>query len=102
MEAPKQGLHNVAPDPAHPSLTQKINRNESQDWKKRLKQQMESMEQRMMEALRKMLTPANNGQSNQGNQTKAVRAPEETSAPEVIDPDPSGGIPLSGFQVQDT
>ncbi len=68
---------------------------------KRFKQQMENMERRMMDAMRKMLTPTNNTQnSNRHNQAKAFRTPDEKQETEGTQGEPDGSAPEVGFEMQ--
>ena len=73
---------------------------EANELEKRFKKQMESMERRKMDAMRKMLTPTNNVQgSNRNNQAKAVRTRDEMQEAEGAQSGPDGSAPEIGFQV---
>ncbi len=91
--APPQSSETAAVPPAPHS--------EVNEMEKRVKQQMENMERRMMDAMRKMLTPTSNAQnSNSNNQTEAVRTPDVVQEPEETQEDSNGSAPELGFQLQ--
>ncbi len=89
QRATKQEARTNAPNLNQNPSAQTSCHNPSQELEKRLKQQMESMEQRMMDAKRKMFTSTR----GQNNQAKAVRTSEETSVLEMVDPDASAEGP---------
>ncbi len=94
-------MRTAPPQSSEISASPSVPHGEVIELEKRVKQQMENMERRMMDAMRKMLAPSSNVQnSNRNNQAKAVRTPDVVQEPEGAQDESSGSAPEIGFQVQ--